>query len=77
MTKIVRTKSIIGGKPRISGTRISINLIADYLSSGLTVADIKKDYPHLTDQDIAIALRYLAERIDSERGKIEPQASKV
>lgn len=69
---IISTDSILGGKPRIEGTRISIDTIGGYINSGYGVEDIKKDYPHLSNRQIKSALDYIDDRVRRERGKLEP-----
>ena len=49
------------GKPCIQGTRIWVSLILDYLASGMTIAEIIEEYPHLTHEDILAAIAYGAE----------------
>ena len=48
------------GKPVIRGTRISVEQILRLLAKGLTFEEILKDYPHLTKEDIVVALIYAA-----------------
>lgn len=71
---VTSTKDIFGGKPIIKGTRISIDLIGDYINAGKSIADIKKDYPDLSDKQIKTALDYIIQRTEKERMKLEPQA---
>lgn len=71
---IVSQKDIFGGKLIIKGTRISVDLIGDYINAGKSVEDIKKDYPNLSDKEIKSALDYIIEKTRSERTKLEPQA---
>lgn len=40
------------GKPSIKGTRISVELILDLLSSGWSESDILESYPHLTQENM-------------------------
>lgn len=70
MTKVISTKNILGGKKRISGTRISVDLVASYLTNGNGVKDIKESYPHLTNKQIFIALEYLDNKIHKEKIKL-------
>lgn len=74
MNNIVSKKDIFGGKLIIKGTRISVDLIGDYLNSGKSIEDIKRDYPDLTDKEIKSALDYIIKKTSSERNKLEPQA---
>lgn len=73
MDNIVSKKDIFGGKPIIKGTRISVDLIGDYLNFGKSVKDIKRDYPNLSDKEIKSALDYIIKKARSERTKLEPQ----
>lgn len=57
-TQIISDPKILGGKPVIAGTRISVELILDRVASGMSVKEILTDYPHLTDEQIQAALSY-------------------
>lgn len=48
------------GKPCIRGMRMPIASILSYLSSGMTVDDILKEWPELEREDIFQALGYAA-----------------
>ena len=50
-----------GGKPCIRGHRIWVSLILDLLASGSTVAEILKNYPGLTEEDIRACIAYGSE----------------
>jgi uncharacterized protein (DUF433 family) len=45
---IVMTEGYCGGRPRIKGTRISVEFIARFLKSGTDPLEIAATYPHLT-----------------------------
>ena len=49
------------GKPCIRGTRIWVSLILDNLAEGVTEADLRREYPGLTSEDIRAAIAYGAE----------------
>ena len=51
-----------GGKPCIRGLRITVYDVLDYLASGMTHADILREFPHLTEQDILACLAFAADR---------------
>lgn len=61
---IVRDQAILGGKPIIAGTRISVELLLQALSSGMSVEDILKEYPHLTQEAVQEALAFAATELD-------------
>ena len=50
------------GKPCIKGTRITINDILLWLSSGMTHEQILTDYPSLSEEHILAALAFAANR---------------
>jgi uncharacterized protein (DUF433 family) len=51
-----------GGKPCVRGLRITVYHVLDMLASGMTHAEILKDFPDLTEQDIFACLAYAADR---------------
>lgn len=50
--------SIMMGKPVVRGTRITVELLLRKLAEGASEADILRDYPHLTTEDIRAAVTY-------------------
>ncbi len=66
MEKITVNPKILGGKPIIRGTRISVEFILDLLASDLTEEEILEDYSHLTKDDIHACLRYAARSYKNE-----------
>ncbi len=71
MARIVQTNGHLGGKPRIAGTRISVDIIGDYIAYGYGVKEIKEAYPHLTNDQISAAFKYIEKRVKQERRKLE------
>ena len=51
---------IMGGKACIKGTRITVGMILTQISEGIPIVELLTEYPHLTYEDIAEALRYAA-----------------
>lgn len=73
--QIVSNPEILGGKPVIAGTRISVELILDRIASGMSVKDILKDYPHLAANQIQAAIVYaknLVMKRFSKKDHLEP-----
>ncbi len=66
LKRIVANPKILGGKPVIRGTRISVEFILELLASGATEAEILKDYSHLRPLDIKACLAYAAKSSDNE-----------
>jgi uncharacterized protein (DUF433 family) len=60
MSRIISNPKILGGKPIIKGTRISVEFIMELVASGMTVGEIIKAYPFLKQEDVMAALRYTA-----------------
>lgn len=51
-------RDIIGGDPRLAGTRIGTEIIWRFHSSGASIETINESYPHLTRQDILSAVAF-------------------
>ena len=61
-TRITQNPAIMGGKPCIRGTRITVGMIVAQIGAGLTIDQLLGDYPHLQRNDVLEALRYAAWR---------------
>ncbi|NWG32393.1 MAG: DUF433 domain-containing protein [Rhodocyclaceae bacterium] len=64
--RIVATPDTLVGKPRIKGTRISVELIVGWLASGWSFEQILESYPTITREDILAALAFAAEMLKEE-----------
>jgi uncharacterized protein (DUF433 family) len=60
MAWIVADPDHLGGKPRIAGTRISIEFLLETLATGMSITEIVKDYPSLSEAAVKGALQELA-----------------
>jgi len=63
---ITSDPAVLGGKPCIKGTRISVEFILELYSSGATLDGILEAYPQLTAEGVAGALRYAARFLKNE-----------
>ena len=63
---IIATADTCFGKPRINGTRITVELVLSYIATGKTEADILEAYPHLTVEQIRAAVAFAASRVSRE-----------
>ena len=69
MTDFPRISSdpeILGGKPCITGTRLSVEFILELVASGATRDAVVKAYPQLTADDVEQAVRYAAQFLKNE-----------
>ena len=64
--RVVCDESILGGKPIIQGTRISVEFVLDLLGSGMTFQDITQEYPHLTHEDLEAAVAFAKQVVSKE-----------
>lgn len=60
MAWIVSDAEHLGGKPRIRDTRIAVTLLLEWLSAGMTIEEIVKEYPSLTKEAVRGTLEELA-----------------
>ena len=58
---------VLGGKPVIRGTRLAVEFVIGLLAEGWQHADIIKQYPSVTDEDIAACLAYARDVLGAER----------
>ena len=65
--RIIRDPAILVGKPTIRGTRVSVELILEYLANKPNFNDFFADYPELTMADVQAALAYARDVVDGEQ----------
>ena len=68
--RIHSSADVMGGKPVIRGTRITVELILRKLGSGASVEQIIADHPHLTIADIRAAQIFAADYMADEESII-------
>ena len=66
MRRIVLNPEILGGKPTIEGTRLSVDHILGLLADGMSQPEIVDSYPELAIDDIRSAIQYAAEAIHND-----------
>lgn len=67
LKRVVSTPGIIGGKPRIDGTRVGVSHILAALAAGDTADEIVEALPWLTHDDVRAALIYGAYQAEQTR----------
>jgi len=61
---IVADPGVLGGKPTIKGTRISVEFIIQRLAQGWTESDLLENYPRLTARHLQAVFAYVQECIE-------------
>ena len=64
--RITKIPGVMGGKPCIKGTRITVEVLIDHLSAGETVAELLEGYPDITEGDVRAALAYAADHLRTQ-----------
>ncbi len=62
MNRITLEPGKRGGRPCIRGLRITVYDVLSMLSSGMSHAEIRDDFPELAEEDILAVLAYAADR---------------
>lgn len=67
--RIVVSRDVMHGKPRIAGTRVTVVQVLDLLAMGKTAAEITShDYfPDLTPDDVRACIAYASQLIRADR----------
>ena len=63
---ILSDPAIMMGKPVVSGTRITVELILEKLAAGETVEQILEAHPRLTRESIQAALSFAADALRAD-----------
>jgi uncharacterized protein (DUF433 family) len=71
--RITLDPEILAGKPVVRGTRLSVEFVIGLMADGWSEADILRNYPSLSREDIAACLAYARDLLKSE--KIYPSAA--
>ena len=65
--RIMIDPTVLTGKPVIRGTRLAVEFIVGLLAQGWTEADILRNYPGVTHEDIGACLQYASEVLQAEK----------
>ena len=57
---------ILGGKPVIRGSRISVELVLERLSDGWSWDDLLRSYPHISLDQFRAAIAFAADMVSEE-----------
>ena len=59
--------AVVGGKPVIRGTRLSVDFVLGLLAAGWSVEDVLENYPHITNEDVRACFAYASEHLGTEK----------
>lgn len=64
---IEATPGVIGGKPRVKGTRLGVVFLLELFGAGWTAEQVLENYPHLSPEALKAVFAYAAEMTDEVR----------
>ena len=65
--RIIVDPGTLLGKPVVKGTRLAVDFIIDLLAQGWSEAEIIRNYPGLTHEDIQACLSYASAVLKAEK----------
>jgi len=60
LDRITQEPDVMGGKPCIRNTRVTVGMLVGSIASGQTVNDVLADFPYVEREDVMQALQYAA-----------------
>jgi uncharacterized protein (DUF433 family) len=60
LDRISLDPAVMGGKPCIRGTRVTVGRIVSQIDAGETIEELLTDYPYIEREDIMQALQFAA-----------------
>lgn len=64
---ITQDPKILGGKPIITGTRMSVEVILEFLAGGMEIKEMLREYPFLTKKQIQAAIQFAAKQVGKNK----------
>jgi uncharacterized protein (DUF433 family) len=63
-SRISQTPTVMGGRPCIRGTRVTVGTLVTLIGEGHTPEQVADMYPHIKVEDVLEAVRYAAWRVE-------------
>ncbi|MBX3111992.1 MAG: DUF433 domain-containing protein [Fimbriimonadaceae bacterium] len=70
MDRIVADPQVMGGKPCVRGTRVTVGALVGLLAARREIAEILDMYPYIEEEDVRQALSYAAWRSEERETEI-------
>lgn len=64
LQRVTLDPTVMGGKPCIQGTRVTVGTVVGLIAAGHTEENILQAYPYLKPEDVRAALAYAAWRVE-------------
>lgn len=64
LDRVTRSIDVMGGKPCVGGTRVTVGTVVGLVAAGKSTAEILDAYQYLDEQDVMQALAYAAWRVE-------------
>jgi uncharacterized protein (DUF433 family) len=65
--RITATPGVVGGKPAVKGTRLSVEFLLGLFAQGWTTEQVLDEYENLTADDLRAVFGYAAEMVEEEQ----------
>ena len=65
--RIVVDSAILVGKPCVKGTRLSVDFLLGLLAQGWSEAEVLRNYPGLSHEDLLACFAYASDLVGQER----------
>ena len=65
--RITLDPAVLVGKPVIKGTRLAVEFVVGLLADGWTEAEVLRNYPGITRDDLLACLAYARQLLEAER----------
>ncbi len=65
--RIEQKPEVLGGKPVIKGSRLSVEFLLGLMAAGWEHVEILENYPGLTREDLLACLQYAKEVLETEQ----------
>jgi len=72
LTRITMDPEVMGGKPCIRGTRVTVGTLVGLVAAGRSVEEILEAYPYVDEEDIREALTYATWRSEEREFTLDP-----
>ena len=73
--RIETNSEICGGRPRVKGTRLTVEFLLGLKAAGWTEAQVLNNYPQLTDDDLCAVFSFAQSLIVDEKYLVLPDAA--